>query len=82
MSYFLTFTVGQYRGVSSTYGSMNILSTSKQRSRIICLSKCSPNSACLGVNFNLDTNECELLSGVEQVIDKSIRSSWSFYTKY
>ncbi|VDH89713.1 Hypothetical predicted protein [Mytilus galloprovincialis] len=74
-----SFTVGQYCGVSSIYGSTNILSTSIQRSRIICLFKCSPKSACLGVNFNVETKECELLSG-GQVIDKSIRTGWLFYT--
>ncbi|CAC5371730.1 unnamed protein product [Mytilus coruscus] len=75
-----TFSNGLYCGVPSTYGNMKFLSTSIQRSRMICLFKCSPNSACLGVNFKEETNDCELVS-VGQLIDKSIRSGWSFYTK-
>ncbi|CAG2196777.1 unnamed protein product [Mytilus edulis] len=71
---------GLYCGVSSTYGSMNLLPIAIKRSRIVCLFKCSPNSACRGVHFNEETNECELVS-VGQVIDQSILSGWSFYTK-
>ncbi|VDI79325.1 Hypothetical predicted protein [Mytilus galloprovincialis] len=64
---------GLYCGVPSTYGSMNVLPIAIKRSRIVCLFKCSPNSACRGVHFHEETNECELVS-VGQVIDQSIRS--------
>ena len=76
----LAFLFGSYCCVPTTYGNMMLLSTSIQRSKIICLSKCSLNSACLGVNFNKETNECELVSG-GQTIHNISRQDWSFYLK-
>ncbi|CAG2196778.1 unnamed protein product [Mytilus edulis] len=72
--------IGRYCGTPTTYGNMMLLSTSIQRSRMTCLSKCSPNRACLGVNFNKETNECEFVSG-GQIIHNISRQDWSFYTR-
>ncbi|VDI31255.1 Hypothetical predicted protein [Mytilus galloprovincialis] len=75
-----SFFIGQYCGIPATYGDMKILSASTQSSRLSCISKCSPISDCLGVNFNLLTKECELVSG-GQLINKLSRPDWSFHTK-
>ncbi|CAC5408330.1 unnamed protein product [Mytilus coruscus] len=75
-----SFFIGRYCGSPATYGSMKIRSASTQSSRISCMSKCSPVSACLGVNFNQQTRECELVSG-GQLINKLSLPDWSFHTK-
>ncbi|CAC5400545.1 unnamed protein product [Mytilus coruscus] len=75
-----SFLIGRYCSVPTTYGNMMLFSTSVQRSRMICLSKCLLYSACLGVNFNKETNECELVSG-GQIIHEISHPDWSFYTK-
>ncbi|VDI42006.1 Hypothetical predicted protein [Mytilus galloprovincialis] len=75
-----SFFIGRYCGIPATYGDMKILSASTQSSRLSCISKCSPISDCLGVNFNLLTKECELVSG-GQLINKLSRPDWSFHTK-
>ncbi|CAG2186489.1 unnamed protein product [Mytilus edulis] len=75
-----SFLIGRFCGIPTTYGNMMLLSTSIKRTRIICLSICSPNRACLGVNFNKETNECEFVSS-GQIIQTISRQDWSFYTK-
>ncbi|XP_071128232.1 C3 and PZP-like alpha-2-macroglobulin domain-containing protein 8 [Mytilus edulis] len=75
-----SFLFGSYCGVPTTYGNMVLLSTSIQRSTMTCLSICSLNSACFGVNSNKITNECELVSG-GQIIQNINLPDWSFYTK-
>ncbi|CAG2244228.1 unnamed protein product [Mytilus edulis] len=71
---------GYYCFVPEAYGEMLLLSTSTGRTEISCLSECSLNVYCLGVNFNIQTNECQLIAAA-QPVRKSILNNWAFYTK-
>ncbi|XP_063419140.1 uncharacterized protein LOC134701956 [Mytilus trossulus] len=71
---------GHYCFVPGTYGFMTLLSTTIERSDIGCLSQCSPNDNCLGVNFNSDTYECQIISAAQPII-KGILEDWVLYTK-
>ncbi|CAC5411878.1 unnamed protein product [Mytilus coruscus] len=71
---------GYYCGESDTYGNMTLLSTTVQRSRVTCTLKCSTRNDCLGVNFNGNTNTCEVVAGGQPVV-KSVVHNWKFYSK-
>lgn len=71
---------GHYCGEPGKYGNMTLLNIVMQPSTISCLLECAKNEACLGVNFNAKTSNCQLVAG-RQLIVKSFAQDWNFYTK-
>ncbi|CAC5406506.1 unnamed protein product [Mytilus coruscus] len=71
---------GYYCIVPEAYGDMSLLSMSTGRSEISCLSECSLEDTCLGINFNQQTNECQLIAGA-QPVKKYTQNNWTFHTK-
>ncbi|VDH95324.1 Hypothetical predicted protein [Mytilus galloprovincialis] len=71
---------GFYCSEPGTYGNMTILSTIKKRNIVTCVFACSFRDGCLGVNFNLKTEECQIIAGGQQII-KAYVQEWQFYIK-